>query len=417
MKGGFVAAIVVVLLTAFVANVSADEYAVLVAGSKTWSNYRHQADVCHAYQLLVAKGFNPNNIIVMMFDDIAHNPANPIPGKVRNHPDGPDVYEGVKIDYRDKDVTPAVFENVLLGNKDKLKGVGSGRVLESGPEDRVFINFVDHGGVGLIAFPTEFYYATSLIKTLKEMHAKKKFAKLVFYLEACESGSMFEHLPSDIPVFATTAANAAQSSYACDFDNTLGTFTGDVYSVVWMKDAESYDSATETLKQEYKHVKKQVTTSEVCEFGDYDFINEPVTDFIGKGVTKTRLGFAPDLDNAVESRNVPIYMLEHKIKTTRNPIIRFKYQKDLESLYKERDEIHQQFATIAKEVARSHKYWNMIVDRHPLSNLECHEESVKYYVAKCKRTEYSTKMFYIFNNLCHFKHPLVEIHRAIDVAC
>jgi glycosylphosphatidylinositol transamidase (GPIT) subunit GPI8 len=31
--------------------VSADQWAVLVAGSHTYDNYRHQADVLHAYQV------------------------------------------------------------------------------------------------------------------------------------------------------------------------------------------------------------------------------------------------------------------------------------------------------------------------------------------------------------------------------
>ena len=31
----------------------ADHWAVLVAGSKGFYNYRHQSDVCHAYHLMV----------------------------------------------------------------------------------------------------------------------------------------------------------------------------------------------------------------------------------------------------------------------------------------------------------------------------------------------------------------------------
>lgn len=38
-------AVLAILLVA----VSADNYAVLVAGSNEFYNYRHQADVCHAY--------------------------------------------------------------------------------------------------------------------------------------------------------------------------------------------------------------------------------------------------------------------------------------------------------------------------------------------------------------------------------
>jgi len=32
--------------------------------------------------------------------------------------------------------------------------VGSGKVLKSGPKDKVFVYFADHGAPGLIAFPS-----------------------------------------------------------------------------------------------------------------------------------------------------------------------------------------------------------------------------------------------------------------------
>lgn len=96
-------------------------WAVLVAGSYTWYNYRHQADVFHAYQMIKAKGFDPEKIIVMAYDDIAMDPKNPFFGKVFNKPsygeEGVDVYAGVNIDYWGNDVTPDVFLNVLSGNK------------------------------------------------------------------------------------------------------------------------------------------------------------------------------------------------------------------------------------------------------------------------------------------------------------
>ena len=54
-----------------------------------------QADVCHAYQILKRGGLKDENIVVFMYDDIAHNSENPYPGKIINKPDGPDVYQGV----------------------------------------------------------------------------------------------------------------------------------------------------------------------------------------------------------------------------------------------------------------------------------------------------------------------------------
>jgi len=164
---------------------SCDNWAVLVAGSHTWSNYRHQADVYHAYQVLIKGGYDPNRIITLAYDDIANHFTNPFKGKVFNHPTykdpGVDVYEGVKIDYSKGDVTPEVFQAVLEGNKDFVAKKGTGRVLESNSADNVFIFFSDHGATGLIAFPTKTLYADHLLATFAKMQGK--YNRLVFYLE------------------------------------------------------------------------------------------------------------------------------------------------------------------------------------------------------------------------------------------
>jgi legumain len=112
---------VVILLTLLVALTTCERWAVLVAGSNTYSNYRHQADVFHSYQSLINNGFDPERIIVMAYDDIANSASNPFKGKVYNKPSynspGVDVYAGVKIDYSKADVTPQNFINVLLGDR------------------------------------------------------------------------------------------------------------------------------------------------------------------------------------------------------------------------------------------------------------------------------------------------------------
>jgi legumain len=70
-------------------------------------------------------------------------------------------------------------------------------IIDSGPADNIFINFVDHGAPGLLAFPSSELHARTLQDTLLDMYQRKQFAKLVLYIEACESGSMFEDLLSD----------------------------------------------------------------------------------------------------------------------------------------------------------------------------------------------------------------------------
>ena len=107
----------------------------------------------------------------------------------------------------------------------------------------------------------------------------KKYNKMVFYVEACESGSMFKVraptnqlinvflqglLPKDVNVFATTASNATTSSYACYFDKQRKTFLGDVYSIKWLEDSDKENIEKETLEEQYRIVKRETNTSMVC---------------------------------------------------------------------------------------------------------------------------------------------------------
>ena len=48
----------------------------------------------------------------------------------------------------------------------------------SGPKDHVFVNFVDHGAPGLLAFPSDELYADDLIKALRKMAVNRQFAKV-----------------------------------------------------------------------------------------------------------------------------------------------------------------------------------------------------------------------------------------------
>lgn len=108
--------------------------------------------------------------------------------------------------------------------------------LDSGPNDHIFVYFSDHGAKGLVAFPDTILHASDFMTTLKKMHSDRRYNKMVIYVEACESGSMFKGiLPDNIDIFATSASNATTSSYACYFDAERKTYLGDVYSVKWLE--------------------------------------------------------------------------------------------------------------------------------------------------------------------------------------
>ena len=91
-------------------------------------------------------------------------------------------------------MTPENFLKIISGDAKSMKGIGSGRVLQTGPDDHIFINFVDHGAPGLLAFPSSELHARALQEPLLDMYHQNRYDKLVMYIEACESSSMFENL-------------------------------------------------------------------------------------------------------------------------------------------------------------------------------------------------------------------------------
>ena len=218
-------------------------WVLLVAGSSGYTNYRHQADVCHAYQAVHGRGVPKEQIIVMIFDDVAKSFFNTRKGALYNEPGGPDVYAGVPKDYTKRSITPKNFLAVLSGDRKAMQEVpGSGRVIESGPNDRIFVYFADHGAPGMLAFPSKFVVvptkllARDLIRTIEDMHAADRFSQMLIYVEACESGSMFHGLlKPDLGVLAVTAASPNEPSMACYYNNTLGTFLGDCFSNHWLE--------------------------------------------------------------------------------------------------------------------------------------------------------------------------------------
>jgi len=319
-----------VLLISLFSISYAAHYAVLAAGSNGYWNYRHQADVCHAYQILISHGVPADNIITLAYDDIANNHSNPFPGALYNKPgtNPPNVYDGCVIDYKGSACNSANFLAILKGDKQGVTG-GNGRVLESGVNDHVFINFVDHGAPGLIAFGNERLYADTLIDTLSQMNESKKYAKLVFYLEACESGSMFNDnkLPANTSIYAETAASPDQSSWGTycppqDKVNgkSLNTCLGDLYSVNWMENSDKDNLSTETIDQQYTDVKKLTTKSIVEQYGDMALLPLPVGQFLGNDTV------TPGYDNSefvtpehhVDSRDAKLDYLYHSYKNTKS---------------------------------------------------------------------------------------------------
>jgi len=396
-------------------NADTKVWAVLIAGSSGYWNYRHQADICHAYHILIGHGIPASNIITMMYDDVANDRRNPYPGKLYNDPTSmKDYYAGTKIDYRGKSVTPKNFMAILKGDKAGVKG-GNGRVLESTANDKVFVYFADHGASGLIAFPDggDVLTVKELSDTMSAMHAKNMYSELTFYLEACESGSMFDNtLTNKLKIYAVTAANSHESSWGCYCGTKLipGNCLGDLFSVNWMQDSDKENLNTETLEDQYKIVKQETNLSHVLQFGDKDIWNEHVSEFHGD---EQAYSYGDDVKPSPHdyaqwpSRDIQLMglMMERDRALAENSILADSLNHNIHVLQKKRRYLESEMVKIVKKAVHDPNTRNRVLTQYPssITKQECHHNVVHTFNRICFNVNlnpYALKYIYVLSNLC-----------------
>ncbi|KAK0420853.1 hypothetical protein QR680_014927 [Steinernema hermaphroditum] len=400
------------------------KWALLIAGSNGWYNYRHQADVCHAYQILRKHGVPADNIVTMMFDDIAYAEGNPFPGQIFNSPKRVDVYSGVQIDYKGDDVNAEVFLSVLKGNKSAVEGRGNGRVIESGPNDHVFVYYADHGATGIVGMPAgDPLTKEDLWDALHCMHTRKTYSKLVFYLEACVSGSMFDDFPTDRNVYAMTASNPDESSWGCYCDEGDLPCLGDEFSVNWMHDSEQNQANKETLRTQFSDTKVATTKSHVSKYGDFDFLTEAVGDFQGDRCDGSEDPEFVEPKSSWAVQDIPLRELEKKIRLAKTEEARETFQKELRDTKEKRERVANLYRSIASRVLGSDPLLlSEVVSVRPLkiSQKKCHSQVVKFFDKHClsfSQNPFAFHHAFILANLCELQPRPASIFEAIAAEC
>ncbi|GMF14035.1 unnamed protein product [Phytophthora lilii] len=433
------------------APVLAEHWAVIVAGSNGYSNYRHQSDACHAYHVVRRHGIPAENVVLMMFDDVAWHERNPYPGQLFNKPTGNsshaavqsvDVYKGCNIDYRGAEVTPETFLNVLTGNS---SGAFNKKVLNSTTDDRVFINFVDHGSRGNVYFPNmKPLSAAKLKKAMKTMHDKKMYKELVFYMEACESGSMFsDSFMKSINAYVTTAANGFESSWAAycpPFDEVdgerIGSCLGDLYSVNWMEDSDLTDLSGETLKTQFHRVKNETAKSHVKSFGSSKLSKEIVgnyqstydkssngddssSDDTDLTSVQATASVASSLDSAVDARDVDLVVAFYRYLRAAPGKNRRELADELTATIQSRETADEVFETI--RALYEQEASTPLLQVEVPKNFECHEEAMRAFETSCSfaggLTSYSLKYAGTFMDLCGSNVDQDAVLAMVRTAC
>jgi len=269
------------------------------------------------------------------------------------------------------------------------------------------------------------------------------YKELVFYVEACESGSMFENLDDlkDMNIYITTAANGHESSWGtyCPPNDkvdgkSLNSCLGDLYSVNWMENADSADLTKETLEKQFQVVKQLTNKSHVQQFGTQNFTNLPAADFEGdkdlpapsstlraSNVETRFIGAAttPSADAGnVDSRDIAMVQLYHKYMRTGE-------SNDARQLIKEIESRENADAIFTNLVRKLHESDGKSVVTEMLTSkqykpksFDCHRTVNAAYDTYCGGyTDYSLKHTRVVVNLCERGNRANDIVSALKDVC
>jgi hypothetical protein len=141
------------------------------------------------------------------------------------------------------------------------------------------------------------------------MYENNMYKYLVFYLESCESGSMFNGLlQNNLNIYAVTASTPFESSYACNPSTFRKTYLSDCFSLNWMKNSRSWLIENETLEEQFLFVRNKTKGSTVCQYGELNIRNMPVSDFLSYPINKNFELNTNDLYyDSYESTEIPFF--------------------------------------------------------------------------------------------------------------
>jgi ABC-type branched-subunit amino acid transport system substrate-binding protein len=253
-----------------------DAWAVIVATSRGWENYRHQADALAVYDLLRSRGFSDDRILFFSVDDVPWSAQNPLPGDIHHVPGGRNLRDGAVIDYSGDRVTWENVRNVLLGNRT----AETPQVLESTGESQVFLYMADHGKAKTLPFAFgPALKNPGLAELTGEMYTRGKFRQLLIMTEICFGESLGESITTPGVVYFTAAAKM-ESSFGATYDVEINQWLADDFTSRTLEIIQ--ENPLISLEELYLTVYGRVIGSHVklVNYKNFGDLNVPVNEFI-----------------------------------------------------------------------------------------------------------------------------------------
>ena len=240
-----------------------ERWALLIAASKGWDNYRFQADVFSMYQILKQHGYDDDHIILICEDDVAYHAKNPEQGVLRVSDDGENLYDASAIDYKLSDLAPNDIGDILQGfSSERLP-----KTINSDENDNVFIFWSSHGSSsGTFDFGGEESISYEHFKTYLSSMPHRK---LLFAVEACYSGGLGEYCEGLPGVLFVTAASPNEPSRASVWSSQVNVYRSNGFTHGFQKAIAA--NASISLRDLYYHLAQSTSGSHVKVYNASNF--------------------------------------------------------------------------------------------------------------------------------------------------
>ena len=251
-----------------------DRWALLIAASNGWSNYRFQADVFAMYQLLRRHGYQDDHIVLICENDVANHSNNPYPGVLRISDTGDNLYNAAAIDYKLSTLTPEDIGDILQGKASEHLP----EVINADEDDNILVFWSSHGSPGSMDFGGDRMMTYSKMKGIL---ADTPHRKLFMAVEACYSGGLgqaCEGLPGCLFI---TAANPYETSHADVWSEDVGVYLSNGFTRGFQEAID--DTPAISLRDLYYTVARNTSGSHVKVYNDHNYgsvYSETMSEFL-----------------------------------------------------------------------------------------------------------------------------------------
>lgn len=243
------------------------KWALLVAASKGWDNYRHQVDVLNIYQQLKAHGYEDDHIVLIMEDDLAYNPHNPIPGSLLSRVGGENVYRDVEIDYHAHSLSPSDLGNILTG----CQSAALPQVIHADSDDNIFIFWSGHGTNGALSWLDDTHgMSTEMMDgMLARVEAQGDYRKITGFIETCYSASVLHVADRRSGMLFFTAAGAQETSKADEYNSDIDVWMSNRFTATLQDCLAGADDMS--MRDLYYRLFQSTVGSHVCVYGIHGY--------------------------------------------------------------------------------------------------------------------------------------------------